>query len=178
MKVTGLYGGKVAFCKIEEDFMVSELSTLIHNLVLDNPVPAKDLAKAIGKPYSTLLREVNPYDTGAKLGAETLLQIMMQTGDTKPLEYMAGKLGYSLVAARNDAPHVTPGAFQGGRFRRERVRSRDGRTSERRKGTSGLIRFCTKRTGTMGGGRGESCLRLFCVLRGREFRGEAARAQS
>ena len=35
--------------------MVSELSTLIHNLVLDNPVPAKDLAKAIGKPYSTLL---------------------------------------------------------------------------------------------------------------------------
>ena len=113
MEVTGLYGGKVAFLKTEEDFMVSELSTLIHNLVLDNPVPAKDLAKAIGKPYSTLLREVNPYDTGAKLGAETLLQIMMQTGDTKPLEYMAGKLGYSLVAARNDAPHVTPGAFQG-----------------------------------------------------------------
>lgn len=93
--------------------MVSELSTLIHNLVLDNSVPAKDLAKAIGKPYSTLLREVNPYDTGAKLGAETLLQIMMQTGDTKPLEYMAGKLGYSLVSGRKDAPHVTPGAFQG-----------------------------------------------------------------
>ena len=92
--------------------MVSELSTLIHNLVLDNPVPAKDLAKAIGKPYSTLLREVNPYDTGAKLGAETLLQIMLQTGDTKPLEYMAGKLGYTLVSSRSEAPHVTPGAFQ------------------------------------------------------------------
>ena len=93
--------------------MVSELSTLIHNLVLDNPVPAKDLAKAIGKPYSTLLREVNPYDTGAKLGAETLLQIMMQTGDAKPLEYMAGKMGYSLVTRKDEVPHVTPGAFQG-----------------------------------------------------------------
>jgi hypothetical protein len=92
--------------------MVSELSTLIHNLVLDNPVPAKDLAKAIGKPYSTLLREVNPYDAGAKLGAETLLQIMLQTGDTKPLEYMAGKLGYSLTSNKKEAPHVTPGAFQ------------------------------------------------------------------
>lgn len=92
--------------------MVSELSSLIHNLVLDNPVPAKDLAKAIGKPYSTLLREVNPYDTGAKLGAETLLQIMMQTGDAKPLEYMAGKLGYTLVSSRNDVPQVMPGAFQ------------------------------------------------------------------
>ena len=92
--------------------MVSELSSLIHNLVLDNPVPAKDLAKAIGKPYSTLLREVNPYDAGAKLGAETLLQIMMQTGDAKPLEYMAGKLGYTLVSSRGDVPQVTPGAFQ------------------------------------------------------------------
>lgn len=107
------FGGNITFGKSEEVVMVSELSTLIHNLVLDNPVPAKDLAKAIGKPYSTLLREVNPYDTGAKLGAETLLQIMLQTGDTKPLEYMAGKLGYALVSARNEAPHVTPGAFQG-----------------------------------------------------------------
>ena len=92
--------------------MVSELSSLIHNLVLDNPVPAKDLAKAIGKPYSTLLREVNPYDAGAKLGAETLLQIMIQTGDTKPLEYMAGKLGYMLVSSKGDVPQVMPGAFQ------------------------------------------------------------------
>ena len=92
--------------------MVSELSSLIHNLVLDNPVPAKDLAKAIGKPYSTLLREVNPYDAGAKLGAETLLQIMIQTGDTKPLEYMAGKLGYSLVSSKHDVPQVVPGSFQ------------------------------------------------------------------
>ena len=92
--------------------MVSELSSLIHNLVLDNPVPAKDLAKAIGKPYSTLLREVNPYDAGAKLGAETLLQIMIQTGDAKPLEYMAGKLGYTLVSSKNEVPQVVPGAFQ------------------------------------------------------------------
>ena len=145
MKVTGLYGRKVAFMKPEEDFMVSELSTLIHNLVLDNPVPAKDLAKAIGKPYSTLLREVNPYDTGAKLGAETLLQIMMQTGDTKPLEYMAGKLGYSLVAARNDAPHVTPGAFQGGLSRNEQRRFRRRRTAERRTGTQSLMRGCSLR---------------------------------
>lgn len=91
--------------------MVSELSTLIHNLVLDNPVPAKDLAKAIGKPYSTLLREVNPYDSGAKLGAETLMNIMAQTGDMKPLEYIAAKLGLRLVPLKPPVPVVTPGAF-------------------------------------------------------------------
>ena len=58
----------------------------------------RDRAKSIGKPYSTLLREVNPYDTGAKLGAETLLQIMTQTGDLKPLEFMASSLGYEPVS--------------------------------------------------------------------------------
>lgn len=93
--------------------MNTELSTLVHNLVLDNSIPAKDLAKAIGKPYSTLLREVNPYDTGAKLGAETLLQLMLQTGDIKPLEFMVQKLGYRLSGAQNEVPMVTPGAFQG-----------------------------------------------------------------
>ncbi|HJB66659.1 MAG TPA: amino acid-binding protein [Candidatus Mailhella merdavium] len=82
--------------------MVSEFASILHELVLDNPVPAKDLAKSIGKPYSTLLREVNPYDTGAKLGAETLLQIMTQTGDLKPLEFMANSLGYELSPRKEE----------------------------------------------------------------------------
>lgn len=76
--------------------MLSELTKIVHNLVLDNPLPAKALAKEIGKPYSTLLREINPYDTGAKLGVETLLMIMRCTGDLKPLEYMAQQLGCRL----------------------------------------------------------------------------------
>lgn len=92
--------------------MSTELSNLIHNMVLDNPMPAKDLARAIGKPYSTLLREVNPYDGGAKLGADTLLHIMAHTGNVKPLEYMVNKMGYRLEAVNGAVPVVTPGAFQ------------------------------------------------------------------
>ena len=88
----------------EEKTIVSEFASILHELVLDNPVPAKDLAKSIGKPYSTLLREVNPYDTGAKLGAETLLQIMTQTGDLKPLEFMASSLGYELAPRKGEKP--------------------------------------------------------------------------
>ncbi len=93
--------------------MQNEFSTIIHNLVLDSPVPAKDLAKAIGKPYSTLLREVNPYDTGAKLGAETLFQIMAITGNLKPIEYMSEKLNMGFFPTNKEFPHVTPGAFEG-----------------------------------------------------------------
>ncbi len=47
---------------------------------------------------------MNPYDTGAKLGAETLLQIMTQTGDLKPLEFMASSLGYELAPRKGEKP--------------------------------------------------------------------------
>lgn len=93
--------------------MNSDFSSLIHNLILDSTVPAKDLAKAIGKPYSTLLREVNPYDPGAKIGAETLLQVMTYTGNITPLEFMADSLGFKVIAGKKEVPYVTPGAFQG-----------------------------------------------------------------
>ncbi len=93
--------------------MTSEFATIIHNLVLDSSMSAKDLAKAIGKPYSTLLREVNPYDSGAKLGAESLFQIMAVTGNYKPMEYMAEQLGMDLVINENFVPHVIPGSFAG-----------------------------------------------------------------
>ena len=69
--------------------MSNDLITTVHALVLESPIGAKAIAQAVGKPYSTLLREVNPYDTGAKLGAETLMHIMKTTGNVTPLEKMA-----------------------------------------------------------------------------------------
>lgn len=71
----------------------------LHDLVLESPIGAKAIAQAVGKPYSTLLREVNPYDTGAKLGAETLMHIMKTTGNVTPLEKMALEMGYRLEPA-------------------------------------------------------------------------------
>ena len=56
--------------------MISEFSQMIHCMVLESPISARDLAKAVGKPYSTLLREINPYDSGAKLGVETYFQLL------------------------------------------------------------------------------------------------------
>ncbi len=78
--------------------MISELMRIVHQVVLNSQIPAKALAKDVGKSYSTLLREVNPYDTGAKLGVETLMDIMRRTGNIEPLRYMAGQFGYALVS--------------------------------------------------------------------------------
>lgn len=58
---------------------------------------AKSVAIAIGKPYSTLLRETNPLDPGAKLGVETFMDIIETTGDSTPLNVMVRELGYRLT---------------------------------------------------------------------------------
>ena len=76
---------------------MSRVTELAQELVLATDVSARDLAAKLKKPYSTLMREVNPYDTGAKLGADTLLEMMAETGKTAPLEYMAARLGFKLV---------------------------------------------------------------------------------
>ena len=83
--------------------MSTSFSQSIHNLVLESPLGAKAIAQSIGKPYSTLLREVNPYDAGAKLGAETLLNLMKITGNVEPLQHMAQEMGFRLEPAQQDS---------------------------------------------------------------------------
>ena len=74
--------------------MSANLISAVHDLVLESGLGAKNIAAAVGKPYSTLLREVNPFDDGAKLGAETLGDIMRVTGNIQPLEHIAEQFGY------------------------------------------------------------------------------------
>jgi hypothetical protein len=78
---------------------MQKITRIVQESVLDGPLPAKVIAKEIGKPYSTMLREINPYDTYGKLGVETCLHIMQVTGNIEPLRYMAEQLGYELVPA-------------------------------------------------------------------------------
>lgn len=75
---------------------MSNLISTVHNLVLESGLGAKNIAAAVGKPYSTLLREINPFDDGAKLGAETLVDIMKVTENIRPLEHIAQQFGYEL----------------------------------------------------------------------------------
>jgi hypothetical protein len=77
--------------------MKGDIIKLAQRAVLEGTQPARDVARAIGKPYSTLLRELNPFDGQAKLGAETLLEIMRVTRDFSPLQAMAEALGFELV---------------------------------------------------------------------------------
>lgn len=80
--------------------MVEDFNTLTEvcreAYVHDGGMPLKAVAATVGKPYPTLTRELNPDDDGAKLGADLLLPLMQATGDIRPLEWLAGRMGYAL----------------------------------------------------------------------------------
>ena len=83
--------------------MATEFAKIIHAMVVDSAVPVKELARRIGKPYSTLLREANPYDERAKLGVETFVQLIKATGDISPMEHIARELDLELVPKKRPA---------------------------------------------------------------------------
>ncbi len=72
------------------------VTKVVQDCILDSGIQAKVVADKINKPYSTLMREINPFDASAKLGAETLLEIMKVTSDIRPLKFMADEMGYAI----------------------------------------------------------------------------------
>jgi len=76
--------------------MRETVTRVTQNMVL-GARQSKWVAEQIGKPYPTMMRELNPYDQSAKLGADTLLDIMRVTKDISALEFMARELGYNLT---------------------------------------------------------------------------------
>lgn len=80
---------------------LESITKVTQDIVLEGTKPAKEVAQTIGKPYSTLLREINPFDSNAKLGAGTLMDILKATNEVKPLEYIAQSIGYTLKPREN-----------------------------------------------------------------------------
>ncbi len=79
------------------------VTSVVQDIVLEGGKPAKQLAAELGKSYSALLREVNPFDKNAKLGVETLMQLMKATKNVAPLHFMAQEMGFMLVPVSRPA---------------------------------------------------------------------------
>lgn len=74
----------------------NEFSLLIQDVVMNDLSGINKMARSAGKKCSTLIREANPYDSGAKMSADTLLKVMEISRDIRPLAYMAQKMGLEL----------------------------------------------------------------------------------
>lgn len=94
------------------------LSEVIARLVDDSGLPLKAIAAETGKPYSTLYRELDGNDDGAKLGVDTLLLLMRAChmegsrlgswppkNPPAPLMWLAGKCGFRCVPVDAEPDH-------------------------------------------------------------------------
>ena len=81
--------------------MENRLLSVFQEALFQSGYTANEIARGIRKPYSTLMRECNPYDKGAKLGAITLFEIMSFTRNVEPLREMAHLMGYELTQREN-----------------------------------------------------------------------------
>ena len=77
--------------------MKDKLLSVFQETLFQSGHTANEIATGIRKPYSTLMRECNPYDKGAKLGVMTLFEIMNFTKNVDPLCAMAHLMGYELT---------------------------------------------------------------------------------
>jgi len=73
------------------------LETVINDMVEESGRKKSEIAADMGKPLSTLSREISPYDEGAKLGVADLLPLMNACGSVAPLEWLAAARGLRLV---------------------------------------------------------------------------------
>lgn len=73
------------------------VTQMLHDAIVRRRGLAKQVAKALNKPYSTLLRELNPWDRGAKIGVDDLSMILRSSGDVSALKAIAEDLGYKLT---------------------------------------------------------------------------------
>ena len=83
---------------------MSNVLKATHMSVVEGKISAKKVAATIGMSYSTPSREINPMDSGAKLGVETFMDIIRATGDATPLERLVQELGFRL--RRDGGEHV------------------------------------------------------------------------
>ncbi|EPR44550.1 hypothetical protein dsx2_1509 [Desulfovibrio sp. X2] len=84
--------------EVNHEFDYPRLRALIAAMVRGNPRRTpKELAAMLGKSYSTLCREINPHDSGAKLGLEDFVRLTQITRDYAPMRFVAVESGFLSV---------------------------------------------------------------------------------
>ena len=80
------------FGKQQEVFMYS-FEMRVQDAIFSGEVPMKQLAHKVNKRYSTLMRELSPWDDYAKLGLGTAVAIIRETKNRKLLKVIIEECG-------------------------------------------------------------------------------------
>lgn len=69
--------------------MPDDFIRTIHANALESPLGATHITQSMGKPYSTLLQEINPHD----LGAEAFTEAVQMSNNNVTLHSVSGQVG-------------------------------------------------------------------------------------
>lgn len=67
----------------------------IHDAVID--AGAKDLARKMGCSHVALLQRANPNNPDHRMNVEQLFQVLVHSGDMRPLQALAAEFGFDLT---------------------------------------------------------------------------------
>lgn len=98
---------------MREPIFGDTLTEVLHRVVLQSPngKPAKSVASALGKNHVVLLNELNPGQDRNKFAADQVLPLMLATGSTEPLLWLARQMSMACIAL----PVPGTGSGQSGR---------------------------------------------------------------
>ena len=120
---------------------MDEFLKAIHDAVID--AGAKDLARKMGCSHVALLQRANPNTPDHRMNVEQLFQVLLHSGDMRPLQALAAEFGFELEAKEQperknlvgalmdaaaefaDVTRATHDALEDGRvssFEKERIR--------------------------------------------------------
>lgn len=89
--------------RVPKDLTNMSLLDAVNRMLEATGEAEKSIAADVGKPLSTLQRELNPHDDGSKLGVDMLFPLMVaacgRTPETPPLplQWLAARLGFRCV---------------------------------------------------------------------------------
>jgi hypothetical protein len=75
---------------------MDEFLKAIHDAVIDSG--AKDLARRMGCSHVALLQRANPHNPDHRMNVDQLFQVLVHSGDMRPLQALAAEFGFDLVS--------------------------------------------------------------------------------
>lgn len=83
---------------------MTTLKDVLHEVVLQSPVPTRRLAEELGISYSMLMNASNPDQPEFKLQARLIVPITKLTGDTRLIEFLAQACGLIVMTLPETRP--------------------------------------------------------------------------
>lgn len=98
---------------MSDDSIIYTAEEILHEDLMARRAQSKTVAETLSMPHTTLMRQLNPYDPGAKPRIGTFAALMRALGSYRALHHVAAECGFRLVELQGGSkPLDTAGCFR------------------------------------------------------------------